>query len=174
MEQLLRLTPPMPAQRILPEDDSDDGDGHALAAGGAAVAAVGEEDFAAHADDNGAAALAEVAGAFEGLAEIRGALSRYRAVGLLYFYTLVRGDRLTKLHTRKAANECTALARGGWPKWWCDRYQFPLQKSFSFSRYGEESACALALEFCNRANVFTIFGLSLTTVSTTSLMNSIT
>ena len=45
----------------LPEDDSDDGDGHEPAAGGAAVAAVGEEDFAAHADDNGAAALAEVA-----------------------------------------------------------------------------------------------------------------
>ena len=131
----------------LPDYDSDDdGDGHAPAAGDG-------EDTGAHADD-GAAALAEVAGAFEELAEIRDALSRYNAVDLLYFYTRVRGGRWTKLHKNKAADECTGLARGGWPKWWCDRFQFPLQKSFSFSTYGEESACALALEFCTRAEFF--------------------
>lgn len=72
----------------------------------------------------------------------------------LYFHTVVRGGAWTLRETGAVADSVRGQARSQLVRTWCERFHFKKTRTFSFTRYGEVGASALAKEFCRKGNYF--------------------
>lgn len=64
------------------------------------------------------------------------------------FTTKILGSKWTRIHKRVAADATVGLASRGAPQQWARQYGLNIEASFAYSKYGEEEAGILALEWC--------------------------
>jgi hypothetical protein len=78
----------------------------------------------------------------------------------LYFYVKLRGGKWTIEHAG-VGNDCVgSFSRAGIATDFCNNYTFPSMKTFRFSKYGVESARALAREWARLGNYYCILWVS--------------
>lgn len=70
------------------------------------------------------------------------------------FYVIIRGGPWSLRATGKALESVMACARAGPPTEWAKKYNMGKSALFALSKYGDESAHMLALEWCRRCEHF--------------------
>lgn len=70
------------------------------------------------------------------------------------FKTTILGGEWTRQHRGQAFDAVKAFASGALVLAWCAQFQWPKQASFSFAKFGDAVASALAVYWCERSEYF--------------------
>ena len=115
-----------------------------------------EPDGAQVASDKDVAVYIDMEAAFE---HVAGELQELRDEHAVdsddneYFFMRIQGGRWTFGHKGVLADAATCFSIS-YTRHFCDRYRWPKQRGFAFSKYGQQEAINLATEWANRGNHF--------------------